>query len=63
MSIAEGRKLKVGDKVRWTDGMVGTVREISYAGVTIEWADGQWALMPFGNDRCPWQSLSREVPA
>ena len=57
MTAQQATKLKVGDSVQWkADGAVGTVREIGYAAIKIEWADNQWALMPFADTRAPWRS-------
>lgn len=63
MTANEARKFKVGTRVKWADGALGTVRETSYAAVKIEWDDAQWLLLPFADDRAPWQNLSvSEIP-
>jgi preprotein translocase subunit YajC len=59
MTPQDAKKLKVGQRVQWADGTLGTVRETSYAAVKIEWADGQWALMPFANREAPWKNVRR----
>lgn len=49
MKLASAKKLQVGDRVRWIDGTLGTVRETGYAAIKIEWDDHKWALLPFAN--------------
>lgn len=59
MTVAQAKRLKVGQQVKWNDGSTGTIRETSYAAVKIEWQDGKWALFPFHNPDTPWQRLSK----
>ena len=42
MTGEESRKLKVGDRVSWNRSFTdqGTVKRISWSGVTIVWDDG-----------------------
>jgi hypothetical protein len=42
MTGEESRKLKSGDRVFWQDDLKnqGTVREVSWSGVRIDWDDG-----------------------
>jgi len=42
MTGEQSRKLKVGDRVRWDQKTTdrGTVVEVTWSGVTIEWEDG-----------------------
>ena len=50
MTVEELKKLKMHDRVRFAgDGVCGIVAEKSYAGVQINWDDGQAALLPFQN--------------
>lgn len=58
MTVAEGRKLGVGDRVAWSDGALGTVREISYAAVKVQWDDDQWCLLTFADKGTPWRELN-----
>ena len=59
MTAAAGKKLDVGDRVQWSDGVLGTVREISYAAVKIQWDDNQWCLLTFADKGTPWQEVNR----
>lgn len=58
MTSAAGKKLDVGDRVQWSDGARGTVREISYAAVKIQWDDDKWCLLTFADPKTPWHELS-----
>ncbi len=59
MTSAEGKKLKAGDKLKWSDGCLGTVRETSYAAVKVQWADDQWCLLTFADKGTPWHSVKK----
>lgn len=62
MTAGDGKKLAAGDRVKWVDGSLGNVHEVSYAAVKVAWDDNQWSLMTFDNPRTPWQNLSKEGP-
>lgn len=54
--------MKVGQRVEWkVDGARGTVREMSYAAVKIEWDDHKWAMMPFANCDAQFNLLAKLV--
>lgn len=60
MTVAEARTIKAGQRVVWeSDAARGTVREVSYASLKIEWDDGKWALMPFAGDNVPFEQLHK----
>lgn len=58
MTAGGGRTLVVNDRLQWSDGCLGTVREISYAAVKIQWDDDQWCLLTFADKGTPWQDVS-----
>lgn len=58
MTAAAGKKLDVGDRVAWSDGALGTVKEITYAAVKVQWEDGAVTLLTFGDKGTPWHEVS-----
>jgi len=57
MTITTAKELKQGQRVRWADGSLGTVDEVSYAALRIKWDDGQSTLLPFGDERAPFSNI------
>jgi hypothetical protein len=45
MTREDVRKLKLRDRVRHTDGTLGTVTDVGWSGATVEWDDGQFAMI------------------
>jgi len=41
MTEKEARKLKVGDRVRFSDGIFGVVEKVGYNTARFRWEDGQ----------------------
>lgn len=67
MKLAEAKKLKVGNRVRWTDEnpQEGEVIETGYAGFKVRWADGVVSICSFAwGDGCDFlNSIERQVAA
>ena len=41
MTTKEAKKLKVAERVKFSDGVLGTIMETGYNAVKIAWDDGQ----------------------
>lgn len=41
MTSKESKKLKIGDRVRFSDGVLGEVYDTGFNAVGIKWDDGQ----------------------
>ena len=50
MTLKDAKKVKVGDRLRWTDEnpQDGEVIETGYTGFKVRWADGVISLLSFG---------------
>ena len=67
MTKAEGKRLKVGDRVHWKmvdvephEDADGTVREVGYAALRVGWDDGQSSsLFMFSDPQAQWNCLSK----
>lgn len=49
MNRRDAEKLKVGDKVLWSDNTRGEVVDKGYVGFTVKWDDGQIGIVQFDN--------------
>jgi preprotein translocase subunit YajC len=45
MDSKTAKQVKVGDRVRFSDGVCGTVRDMGYNAVEIKWDDGQQGVI------------------
>ena len=45
MDRKQSEKLLVGSRVRFSDGVLGTVTDTGYSGVHIKWDDGQQGVI------------------
>jgi preprotein translocase subunit YajC len=49
MTTKEAKKLKVGDKVVFSDGVEGTVTETNWMAIKVVWCDGQVGTIHHGD--------------
>lgn len=58
MKTAEAKKLKVGERVKWSDGALGEIIDKNWHAVQIKWDDGQACIFQFNNNEPQWCELS-----
>jgi hypothetical protein len=49
MTEKEARKLKVGDRVMFSDGILGVVEQVGYDAAQFRWEDGQVGVIHNGD--------------
>ena len=47
MNTKEAKRLEIGQRVRFSDGVLGTVTEKNWMAVKVEWDDGQVGVIHF----------------
>jgi hypothetical protein len=58
MKTLEAKKLKVGERVRWSDGANGEVIDKNWHALQIKWDDGQASIFNFNHNEPQWHELS-----
>lgn len=61
MTLSEAEKVKVGDKVRWTEDepIEGEVTETGYTGFKVRWIDGNFGIFFFRDEYNTLQHVER----
>ncbi len=59
MDSKAARRLKIGTRVRFSDGVFGTVIETGYNAVKVDWEDGQVGIIHHDD----MQEVSRDLSA
>lgn len=58
MQVAQAKKLKVGARVKWSDGELGTIVDKNWHAVMIKWDDGVECIFQFNNNEPQLKALS-----
>lgn len=58
MVATQAKKLKVGARVKWSDGSMGTIVDKNWHAVQVNWDDGQACILQFKNNEPQWKNLS-----
>jgi hypothetical protein len=60
MIASEAKKLTVGQRVKWSDGSLGTIVDKNWHALQINWDDGQACILQFKNNEPQFAALSVE---
>lgn len=58
MSTSKAKQLKVGSRVKWNDGTLGTIVDKNWHALMIKWDDGVECIFQFNNNEPQWKSLA-----
>lgn len=61
MDAKAAKRLKVGTRVRFSDGVYGTVRDVGYNAVEIKWDDGQQGVIHHDDMQDVSRDLGKEM--
>lgn len=57
MTPSKAKKLKVGTRVKWEDGTLGTVVDKNWHAFMIKWDDGIECIFQVNNNEPQWKAM------